>query len=385
MNDFVLAQTQFISQEMLNALNETLFLMPNWKWLALAVAVFLYILLKPTFQFFFRAFKKIMLKREVTRLSYFAEFLKQPIEVPLAWILATLLFMEGVRAVAVVPGLERYLLGFSQIMMAIQIVRFLYLAVDAFGHMFSTMAARTENTLDDQLVPFAAKSMKVVVIVLGVLVTLQNFGLNVMGLLAGLGLGGLALALAAQDTAANLFGSITILFDAPFKIGDFVKLSDVEGTVEEIGFRSTRVRTVTNSLVVIPNSVVAKEKVDNLSARPRRRVRQILGLEYDTTPEKIQQFSDAVRYHLSQEPKIAPDTIVAFNNFNASSLDILLQFHLLEVIDYADETSRTQKVLCEIIQIAKDVGVEFAFPTQTVYMKPTETTAPPSREMRPQA
>ena len=130
---------------------------------------------------------------------------------------------------------------------------------------------------------------------LGILIVLQNMGVNVFSLLAGLGLGGLAFALAAKDTAANLFGSIMILTDRPFKIGDWVKMDGVEGTVEEIGFRSTRVRTFYNSLITIPNATIANVQIDNLGVRQYRRTTATLGVTYDTSMEKMNQFVEGIR------------------------------------------------------------------------------------------
>ncbi|MEN0057381.1 MAG: mechanosensitive ion channel family protein, partial [Bdellovibrio sp.] len=256
--------------------------------------------------------------------------------------------------------------------LAFYIIRLIYHAVDALQSVFMDMALKTESTYDDQLVPFGSKALKVLVVVLGVLIVLQSFGLNVMSLLAGLGLGGLALALAAQDTAANLFGSITILFDHPFKVGDLIKMKDIEGTVEEIGFRSTRVRTAHNSLITIPNAMMAKETIDNMGVRPYRRVRQSLGLTYETPPEKIEQFCEHLRYTITQHPRVNPETVmVYFNNYNQSSLDVLVNFHL-QVFTGAEELEHQQQIFLEIMKIAQKMKVNFAYPTQTVYQTNVE-------------
>lgn len=357
-----------ISQDMMNLLNVTWLAIPNWKWLALLTLAVLSFFLRFAFQYVLKKVKKLVFhEKPRTFLGY---LLRLDIEIPLSWIVVAMLWLAAIDGLALSPGLDKYLSIFTRVILAINVIRLLYIAVDAMGSVFGDLARKTENTLDDQLVPFANKTLKVLVVVLGVLISLQNFGLNVMSLLAGLGLGGLALALAAQDTAANLFGSITILFDGPFKVGDWVKISDVEGNVEEIGFRSTRIRTFYNSLVTIPNATVAKEKIDNMGARPRRRVRQILGLLYETPPEKINVFCDTVRYMLTQEPKVDPSAIaVNFNNFNAASLDVQLVFHLVGIADALEEQQLTQKIFCEVLDIATKVGVEFAYPTQTLYLK----------------
>jgi MscS family membrane protein len=198
-----------------------------------------------------------------------------------------------------------------------------------------------------------------------------------MSLLAGLGLGGLALALAAQDTAANVFGSVAIMFDNPFKVGDWIKLKDAEGTVEEIGFRSTRIRTFYNSVVTLPNAMIAKEVVDNMGIRPARRIRQIIGITYETPIPMITQFCDEVRYMITNHPQVNADSVtVNFNNFNASSLDILVNFHI-RVFTGPEEMELQQKIFIQILEIASRLKVDFAYPTQTTYSKnldiPTST------------
>lgn len=283
-------------------------------------------------------------------------------------VLWCLLGISVIHALNLPLTFEKYLVLFLQIWLSFNAIQLIYISIDALGLMMKDWAAKTETTLDDQLAPFATKTLKILSIVLGVLIALQNFGFNVMSLLAGLGLGGLALALAAQDTAANLFGSITILFDNPFKIGDHVRIGDCEGTVEEIGFRSTRIRTFYNSLVTLPNSTVAKEKIDNMGIRTHRRIRQVLGLHYDTSAEKILQFCEGIRYLVLQEEKVVRDTVtVHFTNYNASSLDILVNFHL-SVSDTTEEYKRQEVIFCDILKLAKKMGVEFAYPTQTVYL-----------------
>lgn len=369
MEKFIFEDSAWFSQELVQILKATYFVMPTWKWCVLAIALVVGFVLRPLLQFILKEFKIHNPFTKKYPQSFSAYFLELKVEHPLAWILIIMLWFAVGDALGLTGKFEIYYNHFLRGLVAIYTIRLVYYAVDAGGSVLKHMAEKTESTYDDQLVPFATKSLKVLVVVLGVLIALQSFGLNVMSILAGLGLGGLALALAAQDTAANLFGSITILFDHPFKVGDLVKIKDIEGTVEDIGFRSTRIRTGYNSVITIPNAMMAKETIDNMGVRPFRRTRQVLGLTYETPPEKIEQFCEQVRYLVSQHPKVNPETVlVRFHNYNASSLDVLLVFHL-QVFTAAEELEHQQNIFLEILKIASQLGVDFAYPTQTIYSK----------------
>lgn len=379
MKDTVVAQTRLFSEEFLSVFEQTWVAIPNWKWIAIATAIGLGLALRPMLQYLVEKAKRSS-PWYGQQGTFAANILSLKVETSLAWIVVLMFWLAVIDNLALTIGLNKYLTLVSQILLAYHLIHLVYQGAEAAGLMMLQVAAKTENTLDDQLAPFAAKTLKVVVVVLGVLVALQNFGMNVMGLLAGLGLGGLALALAAQDTAANLFGSITILLDRPFVQGDFIKLADTEGVVEEIGFRSTRLRTPYNSLITLPNSLVAKEKIDNYQARPRRRLRQILGLLYETPPAKIEEFSVEAKKALAADPSVDQnDIVVSFMNFNAASLDVLVQFHLPGVKTFAEEMEISQRTFKTLIDVAARIGVEFAYPTQTLYLK--GIPQPAEREM----
>ncbi len=361
----------------MNSMNEILkdtwFLMPTWKWLSLVAAIFLGFLLQKVLKIFFAKIKMQPRFHELHPfLHYFAGL---RIESTLAW-LATTVFWHGiVQGLELHGGLEKNLSTFVQLIQWFYLIRLTYLAIDALGSWMNDIVSKTDNTLDDQLAPLATKTLKVFAVVFGVLMMLQGFGFNVMSLLAGLGLGGLALALAAQDTAANVFGSITIILDRPFQVGDWIKVGDTEGTVEEIGFRSTRIRTFYQSLITVPNSVMAKEKIDNMGARPKRRIRHTLGLTYDTPIDKIQRFIDAVKFHLDQHPDVEKEELrVVFNQMGDFSLQILVQFFVV-TNDPLEELELQQEILLDLLRISKQIGVEFAFPTQTLMLPSLQPTA----------
>lgn len=369
MEKFLFEESHLFSQELISLFKHTVLFIPNWKWLVLIGALILGVILRPLLQFVLKEVKLHNPWAKKFPNSFIAYLLRTEIERPAAWTMITLLWFAVGDAIDLTEKFQNYYEHLLKAFLAVHLIRLVYHAVDALSSVLADLAAKTETTMDDHLVPFASKILKALVVILGFLIVLQSFGLNVMSLLAGLGLGGLALALAAQDTAANLFGSVTILLDVPCKIGDWVKVKDVEGTVEEIGFRSTRIRTFYNSLITIPNATMAKETIDNMGARPARRIRQVLSLTYETSPEKIEEFCDRVRYHIKQDPKVIPDTVVVnFNNFAASSLDVLMNFHI-QVFTGPEELQHQQKIFNDVLKIAAEMKVDFAYPTQTVYYR----------------
>jgi MscS family membrane protein len=204
--------------------------------------------------------------------------------------------------------------------------------------------------------------------VVGAVFIADNMNINVTSLLAGLGLAGMAFALAAKDMVQNLFGSITVLLDRTFTVGDWILVDGSEGTVEQIGFRSTRIRTFYNSKVTIPNSKFITAAVDNMGERRYRRLSTKLGLTYDTPPDKIEAFCEGIRELVRQHPYMRKDYFHAyFNGYGPSSLDILV-YVFWETPDWSTELRERHRFLLDILRLAQRLGVEFAFPTQTLYM-----------------
>jgi len=241
--------------------------------------------------------------------------------------------------------------------------------VDVLNALLMHKAHRTKNKFDDLLVPMISKSLKVFIVVIGIIFSADNLNVDVTSLLAGLGLGGLAFALAAKDLLGNFFGSLTVLLDRPFHIGDWVIIGDVEGSVEQVGFRSTRIRTFYNSLITLPNALLTTTEIDNMGARRYRRMKSMLGLTYDTPPEKIDAFCEGIRSLIQLHPYMRKDYYqVYFNEYGPASLNILL-YVFWETPDWNTELRERHRFLLDILRLAKQLNVEFAFPTQTLHLK----------------
>lgn len=244
-----------------------------------------------------------------------------------------------------------------------------YKVVDIFGLYLYKLAERTESTLDDQLVPIIRKTLKIFVIIVGGMAILKNLNIDIIPLLTGLSIGGLAFALAAQDTIKNFFGSIMIFIDRPFQVGDWITSNDIDGTVEEVGLRATRVRTFRNSLTYVPNARIVDSMVDNHGLRQYRRFYTQIAITYDTPPELIESFVDGLKEIVENHPRTRKDFYnVYLNDMAAHSLNIMF-YIFFEVPTWGDELKSRHEVILEIIKLAEALGVRFAFPTQTLHME----------------
>ncbi len=231
-------------------------------------------------------------------------------------------------------------------------------------------ARETENKFDDIVVPLIRKTARFFIYAIGVIFIGDALELNMKSILAGMGIGGIAFALAAKDTISNLFGSFTVLFDNPFTIGDWIKINDnIEGIVEEVGLRSTRIRTFHNSLLSVPNGNLISANIDNLGRRQFRRFSTNLGIDYATPPEKIENFCESIRQLIIAHPKTRKSNFqVYFNSMGASSLNVLV-YMFWQVNSWDDELNEKHKFLLDILRAAKAHGINFAFPTQTLHVQ----------------
>ena len=229
--------------------------------------------------------------------------------------------------------------------------------------MMNKRAEATENKMDDQLIPFIIEIAKIITYIFALVIVMGNvFEVDITALAAGLGIGGIALAMASKESLENLLGSFTIFFDQPFTVGT------VTGTVEKVGFRSTRIRTFDKSLVTVPNKKMIDAELDNLGMRPVRRVKFNIGLTYETAPEQIKAIVTDIQAMINQHPKTNQEGKVRFQEFGSSSLDILVMY-FVDSPKWNDLIDVKEDVNYKIMEIVKKHNSDFAFPSTTVYLQ----------------
>ena len=254
-----------------------------------------------------------------------------------------------------------------------------YRVVDMITAILTAWSARSESTFDDLLVPMVRKVLKVIVTVFGLIYIIDSFNYEIAPLLAGLGIGGVAFAFAAKDTLENLFGAVTIVIEQPFKVGDWIVIGSIEGSVEELGLRSVRIRTGYNSLVTIPTANLVRTPIDNYGARKYRRWKTTLTVDYATTPEQMESFCEGIRELIRLHPFTRKDSYhVWLNEFGASSLDIMLCIYY-EVPDRSTELRERHRMMLDIMRLADRLAVGVAYPTQTLHcFEEGKTSATPA-------
>jgi MscS family membrane protein len=236
------------------------------------------------------------------------------------------------------------------------------------GLMLMAKAELTESKSDDQLIPFMIEILKVLVVTFGIFFLMgAAFKVDIGALIAGLGIGGLALALAAKESLENLLASFVIFFDKPFVIGDLVQVNGVVGTVEKIGFRSTRIRTLEKSYLTLPNRQMIDNTLDNLSMRTFRRVSFNIGVEYGTSEQQLKAIVTEIQKFIDEHPNTNQDGEIHFMEFGASSLDIMV-LYFIDTMDYSIFLRIKEEINFEIMRIVKSNDAEFAFPTQTIHL-----------------
>jgi MscS family membrane protein len=231
------------------------------------------------------------------------------------------------------------------------------------------VAEKTATKMDDQLIPIFIKAIKIIVGIIAFIHLLSLLGVNVTALIAGASIGGLAIALAAQDTFKNLFGSVMVFIDKPFSIGDYITTTDIEGTVEHVGFRSTKIRKIDTSVISVPNGNLANVTITNLGIRKFRLVEMSLNLVYNTPLEKIEAYLTELRTIPTKYDEIQDDTWLIFLRYlSSSSVDIYFRVYI-EAYDMKNELGLREKIIFDTISMAKKIGVSFAYPSTSVYVE----------------
>lgn len=337
-----------------------------WQYIGLLLLIFLGMVARALVAWLVRSQSRRVLKRrgedaDVSVLDKAAKPIGTIVMAGVVWYLLPALRF-GVQA-------NNVMLVALRVVAAASAVLVTYRLVDVVSDVLQRRASKTDTRLDDQLVPLLRKSAKTIVAVLGVIFVLQNLEVDVASLLAGVTVGGLAFSFAARDLVANLFGSVAIFAEGPFQIGDWIVVDGKqEGTVEEIGMRSTKIRTFYNSVKYIPNSTIANAVIDNYSQRKKRRTHITLGIGYDSTPQQVEAFTDGVRAILQANPTVEKSAFeVHFKGFGESALEIMVYF-FLDTTVWSEELRARHNLYLEFMRLAQRVGVSFAFPTRTLHV-----------------
>jgi MscS family membrane protein len=240
--------------------------------------------------------------------------------------------------------------------------------VNIFTSRAKALTENTESKMDDQLLPIVSRMGKMAIIIISTFYILDLLNVNVTALIAGISIGGLALALAAKDTVQNLFGSAMIFIDRPFQVGDYIIAGGHEGTVVEVGFRSTRIMNIDTSIVSIPNGAMADMPLTNLGVRLSRLFNITIGVTYETPPDLIQAYIDRLKKLILDHPKTNDDPFyVHLRELADSSINIMFRCQI-QVGSFAEDVQIKEELLFSIIRIAEEMGVEFAYPTTTIHM-----------------
>ena len=241
--------------------------------------------------------------------------------------------------------------------------------IDLIGIILYKKAELTENKMDDQLIPFIIEIARIMIYIFAIFIIMGNvFNVNIAALATGLGIGGIALAMASKESLENLLGSFTIFFDRPFTVGDVVTVGSITGSVEKVGFRSTRIRTFDKSLVTLPNKKMIDAELDNLGMRPVRRVKFNVGLTYETSSDQIKAIVSDIQEMINNHPKTNQSGKVRFQEFGSSSLDIMVMYYVNSP-RWDDLIDVKEDINYKIMEIIKKHKSDFAFPSTTVYLQ----------------
>jgi len=307
---------------------------------------------------------KQITKKTKTRLD---DILIDMLEEPIVFAIITFGFWLGITRLNFSESADTWFKNLVHVFITINITWLISrVFVSLVNEYIKPLTEKTESDLDDQLLPVVKKGINSIIWILGIIIALNNAGYDVGALLAGLGIGGLALAMAAKDSVSNIFGGFTIFTDKPFKINDRIRIGSYDGTVVEIGLRSFRLQTLDGTVVTIPNSQITGSMVENVTLEPARKILMNLGLTYDTTPEQMQLAMDILRSIAEKQEGLTQDTKIAFTDYGDFSLGILFIYYIKKE---ADILGVRTSINLEILKQFNENKLNFAFPTQTIQVE----------------
>jgi MscS family membrane protein len=336
-----------------------------WKYLFSLIYIFLAFYVSKLLDYLTRVWLKKWTSRTETKLdNLLLELLNGPVKV-----ISFVIFLRiGLDVFQWPPLVEKILSKGFTVIVAVTVTYAALKLVDLLMNYWHLRAAAdSDREFCEQIFPIIRKAFKLFVVVVALLVTLANVGVDITAAIASLSIGGLAVGLAAQDTLANLFGAVAILLDKPFRIGDSIKVEEVTGAVDSIGLRSTRIRNLDGHHVTVPNKLMGNAIITNITRRPTIKTEMNLGLTYDTPVEKVKRATVVLEEIFRANPKTA-DLIISFNKFGDSALNIFV-VHVWAGTDAKEHFAQMQEWNLQIKRRFDSEKIELAFPTRTIHLK----------------
>ena len=334
----------------------------NWA-IAVGILILSFVVVKMLYWIFSNVIRRLTSKTK-TNLD---DVLIDKLEKPLTYLVLILGYWISIHYLVFKEEVEIVLENAAYFLLVIDVTAILSRIVDSLiSEVIMPITEKSDSSFDNQLIPVIQKGVRSIIWILGIIIGLDNIGFDITAMIAGLGIGGLALALAAQDSVKNIFAGIMIFLDKPFRIKDRIQVDGFDGIVEEVGLRSTRLRTLEGRIVTIPNSRFTDNSVTNVTSQPTLKVKLNLGLTYDTDENQMQKAIDILEDIVKDQEAITDDYAAGFNGFGDFSLNILFIYYVKPDSHWLDTQTLVNK---EILRRFNKEGLEFAFPTQTILKK----------------
>ncbi|MEC8407033.1 MAG: mechanosensitive ion channel family protein [Bacteroidota bacterium] len=334
----------------------------NWV-IAVGILILSFVVVKMLYWIFSNVIRRLTSKTKTS----LDDVLIDKLEKPLTYLVLILGYWISIHYLVFKVNVELVLENVAYFLLVIDFTAILSRIVDALiTEIIMPISEKSDSSFDNQLIPVIQKGVRSIIWILGIIIGLDNIGFDITAMIAGLGIGGLALALAAQDSVKNIFAGIMIFLDKPFRIKDRIQVDGFDGIVEEVGLRSTRLRTLEGRIVTIPNSRFTDNSVTNVTSQPTLKVKLNLGLIYDTDEVQMQKAIDILEDIVKNQEAITDDYAAGFNGFGDFSLNILFIYYVKPDSHWLDTQTLVNK---EILRRFNKEGLEFAFPTQTILKK----------------